>query len=83
MSDENAFDLYDDLDNALIQPLDSDIARKQAEEEAKLEADRKIAKLIEEKDLEYEALRKRYDRMHTNCSILMGTAKSEIERYLR
>lgn len=76
MTEEN-FDLYADLDDALIEPLQEEVEKKAAEEQAKLKDDEnfreKSEKLINELSTSNLQLKK-------NISLLLATAKSEIER---
>lgn len=76
MSDET-FDIYGDLDDALIEPLQEEIDKNAAEHRAKLKDDKdfreKTEKIISELKTSNLQLKK-------NMSLLLATAKSEIER---
>lgn len=74
-------DLYGDLlDDALIQPLEKDIEKKRHEDEQKLAAEKQLNDQLKKREEEFEALRKSYERLNTNSSYLMETAKTEVLR---
>lgn len=76
MSDE-AFDLYGDLDAVFIEPLQKEVDQKADEERKKLkdyeDYKEKTEKLIQELKTSNFMLKK-------NMTLLLATARSEIER---
>ena len=73
-------DLYGDLTEALIQPLDKDVENRRQDEEKRLEENRELKEKLKQKDEELNELRKSYERLNTNASFLMETAKTEVTR---
>jgi ferritin-like metal-binding protein YciE len=87
MSNDDDFNLYDDLDDAFIQPLEKDIEKQRNDEKAKLaekneneESLRQKENRIAELEKEIERLNEIFARAERNFSLLCSTAKSEIER---
>jgi hypothetical protein len=87
MSNDDEFGLYDDLDDAFIQPLEKDVERQLLEKELKLVAERENEEKLKEKDqiiaalrLENEQFRKWDEEAEKNMSSLSITCKSELER---
>lgn len=87
MSNDDDFGLYDDLDDAFIQPLEKDLEKQKAAEELKLAAEKEIEDLLKAKDqriaeLEQEnkKLNRFGDKAEENFSILCLTCKNELER---
>lgn len=76
MDDDN-YDIYGDLDEALIEPLEEDKIKQQEAELAKLEDEKRTKEEIEET---FSKLRTENDQLKKNISTLLVTAKSEIER---
>lgn len=78
MSEEH-FDIYGDLlDDALIQPLQEVIEKKSAKELEKFKSEQKLKDESESKINELESSN---FKLKQNVSVLLATAKSEIERY--
>lgn len=75
--DNEDFDLYGDLDEALIEPLQEEVQKKQAEEQEKQKIDEKFR--IETEKIINELKTSNF-QMKKNMSLLLATAKSEIER---
>jgi DNA-binding transcriptional regulator YhcF (GntR family) len=71
------FDLYADLDEALIEPLQEEVQKKQAEE---LEKQKKDENFREETEKIISELKASNFQLKKNMSLLLATAKSEIER---
>lgn len=76
MEDEN-FDIYGDLDEALIEPLEEDKVKRKEAEEAKIEDEKKSKEEIDEI---FSKLNTENNQLRKNMSILLATAKNEIER---
>lgn len=75
--DNEDFDLYGDLDEALIEPLQEEIQKKQAEEQEKQQIDENF-RIETEKTI--NELKTSNFQLKKNMSLLLATAKSEIER---
>lgn len=71
------FDIYGDLDDALIEPLQDELDKKTAENLAKSEEDKKFR---EETTNKINELNQSNLQLKKNMSILLATAKAEIER---
>lgn len=80
MANESEFDLYDDLDDALIQPLDKDVERTKAVEEEKEKALQQSVAKQKQQEKECEDLKASNEQLRINMSFLTDTARSEIER---
>lgn len=87
MSNDDDFGLYDDLDDAFIQPLEKDIEKIELERKLKLAAEKEnqeklLAKdqRIAELEKELENLKKLEKKANENFSILCLTCRSELER---
>lgn len=76
MEDEN-FDIYGDLDEALIEPLQEVTVKKNAIEKAKEE---EFIKNKEESEKVLLKLELENQKIKENIAILLNTAKSEIDR---
>lgn len=80
MTTEPDFDIYDDLDDALMVPLDKDVERVKAAAEAS-EAERaELKEKLARKDEEIERLTESNYQLQKNLSILVLTSKSELSR---
>lgn len=78
--EEPEFNLYDDLDEALIQPLAKDIAKQQAQEEEKLSVENELREGLESLKKEYEELKGSKEQILMNWSMFSIAARAEIER---
>lgn len=76
MDDDN-YDIYGDLDEALIEPLENDKVKQHEAELAKIEDEKRTKEEIEN---EFAKLRTENSQLKKNISLLLVTAKSEIER---
>lgn len=76
---DDGFDIYGDLDEALIAPLQEEICKKNAIEATK-ELEEK--KLKDESERISTKLANENRQLKENMSLLLATAKSEVERYL-
>lgn len=74
---EDNFDIYGDLDEALIEPLEEVVSKKKVIEIAKEEEDKKFQEKTEKTLLK---LQKVNENLKANISLLLSTAKSEIDR---
>lgn len=80
MANEPDFNIYDDLDNALMEPLAKDVEKSRAEAVAKEAADKELRGLLEKKDDEIKSLKDLNQRIQKNLSVLLLTTKSELAR---
>lgn len=80
MANELDFNIYDDLDNALMEPLEKDVEKSRAEIVAKEAAEKELQRLLEKKDEEIKGLNELNQRLQTNLSMLLLTTKSELSR---
>lgn len=80
MANEAEFDLYDDLDDAFIQPLDKDVERRKIEEQEKIQAQQFSLAKLELQEKECEELRASKEQLQKNLSYLTVTARNEINR---
>ena len=87
MSNEDDFNLYDDLDDAFIQPLEKDIEKIKNDEEEKLAEKRETEEKLFQKDQKIAELEKELERMmllgqkaEENFATLCLTASSEVDR---
>ncbi|KAG5673357.1 hypothetical protein PVAND_003414 [Polypedilum vanderplanki] len=76
MASDN-FDIYGDLDEALIEPLQEEVEKKAVENLVKLEKEKQFKEETFEK---IEKLENSNEQLKKNLSILLATAKAEIER---
>jgi hypothetical protein len=76
MTDDN-YDIYGDLDEALIEPLEENKVKQEEAELARLEDEKRTKEEIEET---FSKLRAENSQLKKNISVLLMTAKSEIER---
>lgn len=76
MDDDN-FNLYDDLDEALIEPLENERIKHEGNELEKIESEKRTKNESDEKLLKLEI---ENNQLKKNISLLLATAKSEIER---
>lgn len=74
---ENDYDIYGDLDDVLIEPLEEVANKKKAIELAKDEENKKV---LEEKEKKLSKLQNNNETLKKNMSVLLATARSEIER---
>ena len=74
---DDSFDIYGDLDEALIAPLQEDICKEKA-----IEASQKLEeeKLKDESEKIITKLSNENHQVKENIALLLATAKSEIER---
>lgn len=86
MSNDDDFDLYEDLDNACLQPPAEDVDRLKAEE-IKLAAEKEYEEKLAAKDQRIAELESKIEDLETksvsaekNFSILCSTARSELAR---
>lgn len=80
MATDADFNLYDDLDDAFVQPLEKDIEKKRAEEQEKLEALKNLEEKLKESEKKITEILASKSQIEKNMSILSLTAKGEIER---
>lgn len=80
MANELDFNIYDDLDNALMEPLEKDVEKSRAEIVAKEAAEKELQRLLKKKDEEIKGLNELNQRLQTNLSMLLLTTKSELSR---
>lgn len=78
--EEPDFDLYDDLDEALIQPLSKDIAKQKAQEEEKLSKEKELREELDKLSEENKELKSALELVKTNFSSFSITARKEVER---
>jgi hypothetical protein len=76
MTSEN-FDIYGDLDEALTEPLQEEVQKRRAENFEKAEDDRRFREATEQTIKELE---RSNAQLKKNMSILLATARAEIER---
>lgn len=80
MANEPDFNIYDDLDDALMEPLEKDVEKSRAEAVAKGAAEKELQGLLERKDEEIKRLKELNQQLQTNMSTLLLTIKSELSR---
>lgn len=78
MADE--FDLYDDLDDALIQPLEKDLEKKKRDEAEKLAAEKTLADEVSNLRAQLEDMTEKKNNLNTNMNYLLETSKEELRR---
>lgn len=76
-SDDN---LYDDLDEALLQPLDRDIEKKNEEEKGKVSASKQLEEKLKENEKKCAEILSLKVQLEKNMSLLTITARAEIDR---
>jgi hypothetical protein len=78
------FDLYGDLEEAIIHPTQDEIKRKQAEEDEKHQKNEKLKQKEDNSRAELQRkldeLTEKHHQLNKNFSIMMLTCKNEIER---
>lgn len=80
MATESEFDLYDDLDDAFIQPLDKHVEQKKVEEQEKVQAQQESLNKLKQQEKECQELKQSNEQLQYNMSMLTVTARNEVER---
>lgn len=74
------FDLYDDLDDALIQPLEKDLEKQKSDEAEKLAAEKTWADKIKKLQAQLDEMSEKKNNLNTNMTYLLETSIEELRR---